>query len=395
MKMHWTEEHRPKTFEEVKGQEEAISKIEGFITDFPRVSKKAMILQGPPGTGKTTLALVAAIETDSEIFELNASDFRNKEKLQQILKPAIIQQSLTKKGKIILVDEADGISGSDRGGLPELIRLIDETKFPIIITSNDIWDRKFNALRKKCEVMSIKEPHYKVIKDVLINVLRKEKKFIDSDVLTKIAINSQGDIRAAVTDLQTAAQLPDPSKIELPERNKELDIFHALKRIFKEQPTNDILKVFDSVKLSQDEIILWMEENIPSEYKGVELAKAYIALSNVDMFKGRIYKQQYWRFMVYENIFLSFGISAAKESNFTKQDFTKYNKPSRILKIWLNNQRTAKKKSISQKYAKLTHVGEKRSLREFPIIKQIIKSNQKIQDELKLNVDEINYVMDK
>ena len=391
----WAESHRPKKFEEVKGQEQAVAQIENFIKNFPKTKKKAIILQGPPGTGKTTLAIVAALETNSEIFELNASDFRNKDRLQEILKPALEQRSLTKQGKVILVDEADGISGTDRGGLPELIRLIDETKFPMIITANDIWDRKFNALRKKCEVLTIKEPHYKVIKDVLINILRKEKKFINSDVLTKIAINAQGDIRAAVNDLQTAAQLPDPSKIELAERNKELDIFHALKRVFKEQPTNETLRVFDQVKLSMDDIILWMEENIPAEYKGIELAKAYLALSNVDLFKGRIYKQQYWRFMVYENIFLSFGISAAKESNFSKQSFTKYNKPSRILKIWLNNQRTAKKKSIAKKYAKYAHVGEKRALKEFSIIKKIISSNEKIQEELRLSVDEIGYLTTK
>ncbi len=389
----WAETHRPTKFEEIKGQEEAVVAIEKFITSFPKTKKNAIILQGPPGTGKTTLALVAAIETNSEIFELNASDFRSKENLEEVLRPAIEQKSLTKKGKIILVDEADGISGTDRGGVPELIRLIDETKFPMIITANDIWNSKFSALRKKCEVISIREPHYKVIKDVLMNILRKEKKFIDGDVLTKIAINAQGDIRAAVNDLQTAAVLPDPSKMELTERNKEIDIFHALQKVFKEQPTNETLKIFDSVKLSIDDIILWIEENIPKEYGGIELAKAYQALSKVDLFKGRIYKQQYWRFLVYENIFLSFGISASKNSNFSKQKFTKYERPTRILKIWLNNQKTIKKKSIAKKYAKLVHVGEKRALHEFPIIKNIIKSNEKIQDELKLSEDEIGYLL--
>ncbi|MBU1613619.1 hypothetical protein KKC87_04320, partial [Patescibacteria group bacterium] len=165
--------------------------------------------------------------------------------------------------------------------------------------------------------------------------------------------------------------------------------------IFKEKPTNEILKIFDSVKLPIDDVILWVEENIPREYSGVELAKAYNALSNVDLFKGRIYKQQYWRFLVYENIFLSFGISAAKDSNFSKQKFTKYEKPSRILKIWLNNQRTAKKKLIAKKYSKLVHVGEKRAMKEFPIIENIIKSNQKIQEELKLDEDEVAYLMNR
>jgi len=391
----WTERHRPHSFEDIKGQEQAVAKIEEFIKSFPKVKKNAVILQGPPGTGKTTLALVAALETNSEIFELNASDFRDKERLQEVLKPALEQRSLDKKSKIILVDEADGIYGTDRGGIPELIRLIEDTKFPIIITANDIWDRKFSSLRTKCDIITIKEPHYKVIKDVLISILKKENKFIDTDILTKIAINAQGDIRAAVNDLQTAVSLPDPSQIELYERNKEIDIFHALKRIFKEKPTNETLKILDSVNLPIDEIILWVEENIPSEYKGEDLARAYQALSKVDLFKGRIYKQQYWRFLVYENILLSYGISAAKKTDIPKESFTKYNKPSRILKIWMHNQRTLQKKSISQKYSKLVHVGEKRAMHEFPIIKNIIISNPKIQEELRLNEDELAYLIKK
>ena len=73
------------------------------------------------------------------------------------------------------------------------------------------------------------------------------------------------------------------------ERNKEIDIFNALRLIFKGKPTDETLKIFDSVKMPLDEIILWVEKNIPEEYSGRELAKAYDLLSKVDLFKGRIY----------------------------------------------------------------------------------------------------------
>lgn len=43
-------------------------------------------------------------------------------------------------------------------------------------------------------------------------------------------------------------------------------------------------------------IFLWIEENIPYEYKGEELARAYDALSIADVFRGRIHRQQHWRF---------------------------------------------------------------------------------------------------
>ena len=107
--MTWNEKHRPICFIDIKGQQLAVEKIKAFTKNFG-LEKKAVILYGPPGTGKTTLAHVAALETNAEIFELNASDLRNKEKLENILKPAIQQKSLTKKKKIILIDEVDGLS---------------------------------------------------------------------------------------------------------------------------------------------------------------------------------------------------------------------------------------------------------------------------------------------
>jgi len=135
--------------------------------------------------------------------------------------------------------------------------------------------------------------------------------------------------------------------------------------------------------------MLWVEENIPAEYQGEELAKAIDALSRVDIFKRRIYRQQYWRFLVYENALLSYGISSAKKN--VKTGFTSYRKPTRILKMWLNNQKIEKKKTIAKKYAAYVHVGEKRALKEFAMIKSFLL-NLEIQKELKLDDEEVAYL---
>jgi replication factor C large subunit len=388
--MTWVEKYRPISLKEIKGQEEAIAKVLSFLKDFGK-KKKAIVLHGPPGTGKTTIAHAIAKEKNLEIFELNASDLRNKTNLQEILRPAIEQQSLTKKSKIILVDEVDGIAGkTDFGGVTELLSIISSTNYPMIITANDIWKKNLSELRKKTELVALKEITKRDMIQALLRILEKENLFLSMEILEIIATNAKGDLRAAINDLQTISRTKKPSIFIMDERDKDIGIFNVLKKIFKETPKNDMLGDFDKVDMPIDEISLWIEENIPTEYAKEELAKAIEALSKADIFKGRIYKQQYWRFLVYQNILLSYGISASKK--YPKKTFTKYNKPTRILKIWMNNQRSIRKKSISEKYSKYAHIGEKRAMNEFPILKQIINSNPAIGKELKLNQEEFEYL---
>jgi len=388
----WTEKHRPKKWEEVKGQGEPILKINSFIRGFQRKGrgKKAILLHGGPGVGKTTLAHVAANETGSEIFELNASDLRNKNKLNSILKPAIEQMSLTKQQKIILVDEVDGISVVDRGGLPELMRLIQGSAYPVIVTANDIWDKKFSDLRKKSEIVALKDVDHRVIKEILIDILRREGKFLEGESLAKISMNAKGDVRAAINDLQIVVGLGGLD-VSMDKRNKDIDIFSVMQTILQGKPDNSLLALFDSVDKPIDEILLWLEENIPVEYRGEELLKAYNALSKVDIFRRRIYSKQYWRFLAYENAFLSYGVSASKNPEGVKSGFKSYKRPTRILKIWMNNQKIAHRKSIAQKYSKYVHVGGKRALMEYPTIRTFLM-NPGIWKELKLTEDEIEYI---
>jgi len=219
---------------------------------------------------------------------------------------------------------------------------------------------------------------------------RGERGVIES-VGNKISIKSNGDLRSAINDLEAASKLGDSEPVEVDERNKKTDIFKILRHIFQDKASVEMLAAFDKTDMPLDEIILWIEENIPKVYSGTELVKAYERLGKADIFKGRIYKQQYWRFLVYENAFLSYGISEAKGER-EKKGFYKYGKPERILKIWLNNQKHAKKKTIAEKYSRVTHVGQKRILKEWHEIKNILK-NPTVQKQLKLDSDEINYIM--
>src|SRR3989344_5086330 len=388
---NWSEKYRASCFADIKGQEVAIQDLKHFIQTFPK-GKKAILLHGPAGIGKTSLAHVSKKELDLEIYELNASDFRSKEELQNKLKPATEQKSLFKKSKIILVDEVDGLSATkDYGGVPELISLIEETQFPIIITANNIWDAKFGELRKKCKLVALKEPDYKAISLVLQDIAKKEKLQVDNQAIIAVAVRSKGDARAAINDLQIVASDKEYSgHISLDERNRETDIFNALKFVFKGMFSNETLRVYDSVSsIPLEKIFLWIDENITYEYSGEELYKAYEALSIADVFRGRIRRQRYWRFLVYQNIFLSAGISLSKKKPHT--GYTYYQKPSRVLKIWMSNNKNKHKKSIIIKYAAHIHCSKQKAAKEFNIVKRVLRQPA-IQKELRLSEQEIEYI---
>lgn len=381
----YAEKYRPKKFEDLIGQDSAVAEIKKFLEEFPK--KKALILHGSAGTGKTSLVLATAAELDKEIMELNSSDLRNRAQLEERLKPASEQQSLFSKGKILLMDEVDGVTGTDRGGIPELVRIINGSKFPIIMTCNDVWQSKLSPVRAKSKIIEMKPLSIGLIIGILERTANSEGIEENPHYLKQIALKSQGDVRAALNDLQSY-NTGEHLEVDVNEkRDTHVDIFNILRQVFKER--SDFLRLYDTSDLSLDEILLWLEENIPKEYKNEALAKAYIALAHADRFRGRIYKNQYWRFLVYQNIFQSAGVSFAKDK--PQEGFTKYERPKRILKIWLNNQKTAKKKTIAQKYARFVHCSTKRAMKDFPLLKPILKQ-ESVQKKLDLSSEEIDFL---
>ena len=126
----FTIKYKPKKTDEIIGQDIAIKKLKNFVVNFKKQRKNAALIYGPSGVGKTISVHALANELDLEILEVNASDVRNAEQINSLIGSAVGQMSLFSKGKIILVDEIDGLSGTkDRGGLQAIIRLIEKSSF--------------------------------------------------------------------------------------------------------------------------------------------------------------------------------------------------------------------------------------------------------------------------
>jgi len=393
--MQFIEKYRPGKIKEMIGQEEALRNLLKFVLN-KKNPRKGVILHGPPGTGKTSAAYAIANEIKAEIIELNASDFRDKGSIRNIVGAAVKQKSLFGQNKMIIIDELEGISGrEDYGGLNELIKILNGSAYPIVMITNQLYDDKLKAVRKNAELIQFKKLNEEDIHKILQRICINENVFVDEPTLRRITLLSDGDARAAVNDFQTIMsgrkELRNSDVKVLGKREREETIFNALNFIFKGK-SKAVLSAFDNVDMDKDECILWIDENLPLEYSGIELARAYKALSNADIFRKRIVRHQYWRFLVYINDFITAGIAFSKEKENDK--FVKYKKVTRLLKMWIENQ--TKKKVIAEKLAKKMHCSRKKALNEMPLFEKIYKNNEiqsSINQEMGLDKDETFYLL--
>ncbi|MBW2986253.1 replication factor C large subunit [Candidatus Woesearchaeota archaeon] len=367
-------------------------KLKQFVQGFKQEKKNSVFLYGPPGSCKSCAVHALAKELGLEIVEINASDVRNAEQINEKIGNVLKQQSLFFRGKIVLVDEVDGVSGTkDRGGIPALVKLIEKSAFPVVMTANDPWNKKFNKLRSCSVLIEFDSPTPEGIADVLKNVCEKEKIEFDDSSLKTLARRSGGDLRAAINDLQSLTQgtkkLTKDVIESLGERNRQDSVNNALVKIFKSSDPAIAVSAFNDVNMNLDEALLWVEYNCPREYtKPQDVARAFDALSRADVYKGRIRKRQHWRFLVYVNALISAGVAVAKEAKYAGA--VKYVRSTRLLKLWQAKMKYGQRKAIVSKIAEKTHCSSRRALESsLPYIRQIFKNNPVVADQISAELD--------
>jgi replication factor C subunit 1 len=78
------------------------------------------------------------------VLEFNASDVRSKNAIVAQVSDVVRSQAMGLDGRlkkrVVIMDEVDGMGGSDRGGIPELIKVIKSSSTPIICICNDRCD---------------------------------------------------------------------------------------------------------------------------------------------------------------------------------------------------------------------------------------------------------------
>ncbi len=400
-KTPWTKKHAPQKAGDIRGQDSMTKQLREYVTEFKRHKGKALLLWGPTGCGKTSSVHAIAKELGYELIEVNASDFRNKEHIDATVGNASKQQSLFSRGKIILVDEIDGLSGmEDRGGVSALAELIGTSGFPIICTATDPFDQKFSSLRKGSVLIECKSIPAAAIFDELKRIADKEGLAYIDDDLRSLARHSGGDLRAAITDLQALTEegkrLTKTDIDSLSQREQAESIITALLKVFKTTDPAIAMNAFDLVDEELDRCILWLDENLPREYqKPADLARAYDMLSRADVMKARIRRWQHWRFLVYVNAYVTAGIATAKDTKY--QTFTQYKPTTRILRLWQAKMKYEKRKAIAAKVASKTHTSAKDAIQAYvPYLRVMFQKDKmmaaSLTKEFDLEKDEVEWL---
>jgi hypothetical protein len=133
-------------------------------------SHPAFLLIGSPGVGKTTMVYRVCKDAKYWIQEFNASHTRTGSSFRQTILPLLVETGVSKwihpstpNGRAVLLDEMDGLSQGEKGGLQELLDYLKSKRnfaddCPLILICNVLEGRIMQQLLKYCCVHYVSMP---------------------------------------------------------------------------------------------------------------------------------------------------------------------------------------------------------------------------------------------
>lgn len=215
----WVEKYRPKNLGEVAAQEHAVKVLKKSLET---ANLPHMLFYGPPGTGKTSTILALTKELygpelcKSRVLELNASDERGisiiRDKVKQFARLTVsnptkhdLEHYPCPPYKIIILDEADSMTADAQSALRRTMETYSGvTRFCLIC---NYITRIIDPLASRCSKFRFRALDNGNSMGRLELIAAKEGLKVDQDVLLAILKIANGDLRKAITFLQSSSKL--------------------------------------------------------------------------------------------------------------------------------------------------------------------------------------------
>ncbi|MFC7211444.1 replication factor C large subunit [Natronoarchaeum sp. GCM10025321] len=327
----WTEKYRPSTLAEVRGNDTARDALKEWADTWAE-HRKAVIVYGSPGIGKTSAAHALANDKDWPVIELNASDQRQADVIDKVAGEAAQSGTLMQGSsgrRLIIMDEADNFHGNaDYGGSAAVTGVVKKADQPMILIANEFYDMS-QGLRNACQEIEFRDVSKRSIVPVLRDICRQEGVEYEDEALEQIATQTSGDLRSAINDLQAVAERAERLTLDdvvTGQRDTTEDIFDFLDEVIKKLDPQAALEASYDVDETPDDMINWIEDNMPKDYAGRELADAYGYLANADRWLGRVRATQDYSYWRYAGDNMTAGVAAARQEK--KGGWTRYGPPS-------------------------------------------------------------------
>ena len=196
--------YRPKSFEEVIGQEILTSALENAVKN--KQLSQALLFTGPRGVGKTTCARILAkminedkISSGSDysfnIFELDAASNNGVDGIRNLTDQIRIPPQ-TGSFKVYIIDEVHMLSSSAFNAF--LKTLEEPPKHCVFILATTEKHKIIPTILSRCQIYDFKRISVDDISSSLIDISKKEKVKYEDNAIQLIAKNADGSMRDAL-----------------------------------------------------------------------------------------------------------------------------------------------------------------------------------------------------
>ncbi len=382
----WVVKYKPRSLKEVVGNNKSIEKLISWVRSWEKMTpkKRVAFLYGPPGVGKTVTVEALSQDLGMELVEKNASDYRTEKAVKHFAGLASQYSSLHGRGRIVLLDELGGLTGTaDRGGVKAITEIAKTAQCPVVLIANNAYDPRFSTLRRYCLLIEFRKPHASSVMKHLRKIGLHENVQTDDDALRFIAQRSEGDVRSAVNDLQALAQgkknLVYDDVSWLSHRDRQEKIFNVLRMILYGKTCIGAKRAVDMADVDIDMLFEWIYENVPSHLTDAhDLAKAMDALSLADLYRGRIRSSQDWSLLRYVIDYMTAGVAMARQNSKT-HGWIPFKFPDRIKMLSMSKAERAMKLKIGNKVKRKCHISAVRASKEvIPYLRIIFENDPRM-----------------